>query len=125
MKIEFRKVPLAEKSFANEYNSVKIEGTFCKISPRLVKLDATLKGKTAVECCRCGDEFEIDVDEPLEISVSDGEISTSELEDIVFEARGGIIDFDEITISELESIRSDYHICPKCGESDQLCEKEI
>jgi hypothetical protein len=31
------------------YNSVKIEGTFCKISQSLVKIDAVLKGSTDID----------------------------------------------------------------------------
>ena len=52
MKIEFRKVPQIEKELEFIYNSVKIEGTFCKISQSLVKIDAVLKGNTEIDCCR-------------------------------------------------------------------------
>ena len=54
MKIEFRKVPQTAKELVVDYNSVKIEGTFCKISQSLVKIDAVLKGSTDIDCCRCG-----------------------------------------------------------------------
>ena len=63
MKIEFRKVPQTPKELEVEYNSVKIEGTFCKISQSLVKIDAVLKGSTDIDCCRCGITEEIEVDE--------------------------------------------------------------
>ena len=63
MKIEFRKVPQTPKELEVEYNSVKIEGTFCKISQSLVKVDAVLLGNTDIDCCRCGIAEVIEVDE--------------------------------------------------------------
>ena len=67
MKIEFRKAPQTTKELVVEYNSVKIEGTFCKISQSLVKVDAELKGSTDVDCCRCGATEMIEVDEKLNL----------------------------------------------------------
>ncbi len=40
MKIEFRKVPSTAKDFSTSFASVKLEGTFCKISSLLIKVDA-------------------------------------------------------------------------------------
>ncbi len=66
MKIEFRKVPQAPKEFTSELDSVKIEGTFCKISPSLVKIDGALTGETTVQCARCGEDKTINLDEKLD-----------------------------------------------------------
>ena len=52
MKIEFRKVPQITKELDVSYNSVKIEGTFCRISSSLVKIEAVLIGNTDIDCCR-------------------------------------------------------------------------
>ena len=52
MKIEFRKVPQTTKELDFYYNSVRIEGTFCKISQSLTKFEANLSGTTDIDCCR-------------------------------------------------------------------------
>merc|ERR1711916_97093 len=104
MKIEFRKVPSSPKELAVESNSVKIEGTFCKISQSLVKIDSTLKGNMQIDCCRCGISDNITLDEEFNFQVSDGIYKNADSEELVFEAENGLIDFDEIIQSEIESI---------------------
>ena len=124
MKIEFRKVPQAPKEFDSELDSVKIEGTFCKISPSLVKIDGALTGKTTVQCARCGEDDTINLDEKLNFLISDG-IYKSDLneDELVIEVDDHIINFDEIIQSEVSSINSDYHVCATCT-GDEFVEKE-
>ena len=125
MKIEFRKVLFTEKEFTCELDSVKLEGTFCKISPTLAKVKATLVGSTSVDCCRCGDEYTINVNENLEFLLSNKVYEDeAELEDLVIEIENDIIDFDEIIESEISSIKSDYHICSSCLNNKESIEKE-
>jgi hypothetical protein len=125
MKIEFRKVPFTPKEFSNILNSVKLEGTFCRMSPTLAKVEATLVGTTTVDCCRCGDEYTINVDENLEFLLSNKVYEDeAELEDLVIEVENDMIDFDEIIESEISSIRSDYHICNVCLQNKDSIEKE-
>jgi len=125
MKIEFKKVPQSPKNFSADCNSVKIEGTFCKISPSLVKIDSTLKGKTSVQCSRCGEDDTITLEEEFNFLISDGifKNDSSESEDLVIEIEDSVIDFDEIIQSEVSSIYSDYHICANCVNSE-LVDKE-
>ena len=125
MKIEFRKVPHTPKEFNAEFNSVKIEGTFCKISQSLVKVDAILKGSTDVDCCRCGTSEIINVDEDLHLLLSDGLYKKDESEYLVIEVENGLIDFDDIIESELNSVKSDYHICNSCLQLGDNFEKEF
>ena len=125
MKIEFRKVPQTPKELEVEYNSVKIEGTFCKISQSLVKVDAVLKGSTDIDCCRCGITEVIEVDEELHLLLSDGVYNKDESEYLVIEVENGLIDFNEIIESELNSIKSDYHICNNCLQLGDNFEKEF
>ena len=125
MKIEFRKVPQTTKELVVDYNSVKIEGTFCKISQSLVKVDAELKGSTDVDCCRCGATEMIEVDEKLHLLLSDGVYKKDESEYLVIEVENGLIDFNEIIESELNSIKSDYHICNNCLQLGDNFEKEF
>jgi len=125
MKIEFRKVPQISKELEVIYNSVKIEGTFCKISQSLVKIDAVLKGSTDIDCCRCGITEEIEVDEELHLLLSDGIYKNDESEYLVIEVENSLIDFDEIIESELNSIKSDYHMCENCLQYGDNFEKEF
>ena len=124
MKIEFKKLPFTEKEFSNEFDSVKLEGTFCKISATLAKVKSTLVGNTVVECCRCGKDYAIKIDEELDFLLSDGVYENDELEELVFEVENSTIDFDQICESELTSIKSDYHICDKCLKNENNIEKE-
>ncbi|MBP9616024.1 MAG: hypothetical protein KBD88_03270 [Aliarcobacter sp.] len=125
MKIEFRKAPQTPKELEIEYNSVKIEGTFCKISQSLVKVDAVLLGNTDIDCCRCGISEIIEVDEELHLLLSDGVYNKDESEYLVIEVENNLIDFDEIIESELNSIKSDYHICKDCLQLGDNFEKEF
>lgn len=125
MQIEFRKVPFTAKEFIAELDSVKLEGTFCKMSPTLAKVEATLAGPASVDCCRCGLEYTIELNENLEFLLSNRVYEDdSELENLVIEIENDIIDFDELIESEISSIRSDYHICALCLNNKDDIEKE-
>ncbi len=120
MKIEFKKVPNTLKEFQSEFNSVKIEGTFCKISSSLVKIDGILSGNTPITCSRCGEDETIKLNEKLDFLLSDGvyKAESSENDDLVIEIEDSIIDFDEIIQSEISSICSDYYICANCANNE-------
>jgi hypothetical protein len=125
MKIEFKKVPYTKKNFEYIQNSVKIEGTFCKISPKLVEIDIELQNDIEVECCICGDDFKKRFDEHIEILISDGDYSVEHdhhddknIQRVVYEATDHFIDFDQLVESELESFKSDYHTCNNCLEKN-------
>ena len=120
MKIEFRKVPNTLKEFQSDYDSVKIEGTFCKMSPSLVKIDGILSGNTSIICSRCGEDDTIILNEKVNFLLSDGiyKANSSDSDELVIEIEDNIIDFDEIIQSEISSICSDYHICAKCAENE-------
>ena len=125
MKIEFRKAPSVSKELEIIHNSVKIEGTFCKISQSLVKIDAVLKGSTDIDCCRCGVTEEIEVDEELHLLLSDGIYKNDESEYLVIEVENSLIDFDEIIQSEVNSIKSDYLLCKDCIADSSIFEQEF
>jgi len=125
MKIEFKKAPQTPKELEVEVNSVKIEGTFCKISQSLVKIDAMLIGNTDIDCCRCGITDNIEVNEKLDFLLSDRIIKNDQSEDLVIEIEDGLIDFDALIQSELEAIKSDYHICEQCSKDNGDFEKEF
>ncbi|MBU3013392.1 hypothetical protein KO488_01390 [Poseidonibacter lekithochrous] len=125
MKIEFKKAPQTPKKLEVIVDSVKIEGTFCKMSQSLVKIDAMLIGNTDIDCCRCGITDNIEINEKLDFLLSDRIIKNDESEDLVIEIEDGLIDFDEIIQGELEAIKSDYHICEQCSNDNDDFEKEF
>ncbi|PIF04072.1 MAG: hypothetical protein CSA86_02980 [Arcobacter sp.] len=126
MKIEFRKIPLQDSKFEITSNSVKFLGTFSKISSKLAKIDSKLYGECDVDCCKCGSTFSIPLDLEVKFLLSDG-IYSSEQDDeefVIIEVEDHILDFDEILHSELESLKSDYHVCDNCKLNDTLVEIE-
>lgn len=125
MKIEFRKVPQTKNELETSFNSVKIEGNFCKISSSLVKIEANLLGTTSIDCSRCGDSESLLLNEELKLLLSDGIFKGDEEDFLVIEIENGLIDFDEIIESELNSIKSDYHICKNCINDDKPFEQEF
>ena len=125
MKIEFRKAPNTEKDFSTSSASVKLEGTFCKISSHLVKVIANMTGTTQVNCCRCGNEETITINEKLNLLLSDGVYDNKKSEDLVIEVENNTIDFEDLVNGEVASLCSEYHICQECSEDDSNFEKEF
>ena len=126
MKIEFRKVPLQDSEFEISSNSVKFLGTFSKISSKLAKIDSKIIGNYDVDCCKCGTTFDISIDSKVKFLLSDG-IYSSDNDDeefVIIEIEDHILDFDEILHSELESLKSEYHVCDICKTNDELVEIE-
>ena len=126
MKIEFRKIPLDESEFEISSNSVKFLGTFSKISSKLAKINSKLVGKCDVDCCKCGTTFTIPVNTEVKFLVSDGIYSSEQDEEefVIIEVEEHLMDFDEILHSEIESLKSEYHICDTCKNNDELVEIE-
>ena len=113
MKIEFKKVPQDKKDLKVSFDSVNIEGTFCRISPSLVKIEAKLTGEVLVDCSRCPKDIELKLNEDLNLLISNGIFKGIEDDFLVIEV-DEIIDFDEIIKSEINSIKSDYYLCSDC-----------
>jgi len=125
MKVEFRKIPLLETDFEIFSNSVKFLGTFSKVSSKLAKINSNLSGIYDVDCCKCGIIFDVSVDLDIKFLLSDGVYSSSEDgESVIIEVENHILDFNEILHSELESLKSEYHICDTCKRNDNFVEIE-
>jgi len=118
MKIEFKKVPNTQKEFELNLDSVKFLGTFSKISQRLAKIDGNISGEIVVDCYKCGKEFPIALNEKQLYLLSDGPFDSENIreDELVIEIDDHMIDFDELLVSELESIKIDYHVCDECDE---------
>ena len=127
MKIEFRKVPLNGTEFEINSNSVKFLGTFSKISSKLAKISANMNGNCDVDCCKCGKDITINIDDNINFLVSDGNYEPNQHNDeefVIIEAQEHILDFDDILHSEIESLKSEYYICDTCKNNDNLVELE-
>ena len=112
MKIEFRKIPYQESPFSITHKKILFEGSFKRDSSRLVSVNSLLSGQISLQCDRCGEDFIENIYEPLVFKVSDGNFSGEDID--IIECENSIIDFDEIVISEIEAIKSDYHYCDTC-----------
>jgi hypothetical protein len=124
MKIEFRKVLFPKKEFKLCYNSVYFEGNFCRISSGLVEINATLFGKIGLNCDRCYNKIDFILDENINFLVSDG-IYSKEDDKVIIELEYGLIDFEYLIQSEIESIKSEYRICKNCEISNNLIQQEF
>jgi len=127
VKIEFRKLPIEATEFEISSNSVKFLGTFSKITSNIAKVDTTLLGNCDVDCCKCGNIINIELDEKVNFLVSDGIYTLDSRDDenrIVIELEDHIVDFDELLHSEIESLNSEYYICDTCKTSDKFIELE-
>ncbi|MGB3750728.1 MAG: hypothetical protein WA945_04120 [Arcobacteraceae bacterium] len=126
MKIEFRKIPLQECEFEIDSNSVKFLGTFSKISSKLAKINSKISGTCDVDCCKCGITFNVPIDLEIKFLLSDG-IYSSENDDeeyVIIEVEDHLLDFNEILHGELESLKSEYHVCDACKNNNELVEIE-
>ena len=115
MKIEFRKITPSPSPFAFETERYQCEGTVRKISQKVVEMELHLLARSYLVCDRCAEEYEQDIDEQMTLRVADGYFEGDDLD--VIEVFDHVIDFDTIAESEIETVRSDYHFCPKCKET--------
>ena len=112
MKIEFRKIPYTKSDFSITEERLCCSGNFYKESNKIVLTDMSISGKLQANCDRCGEKFDLQVDEKVAIKVCDGVTESEDLD--VVECQNHMVDFDEIAKSEIASILSDYHYCDKC-----------
>jgi|SaaInl47_10m_RNA_FD_contig_31_2406251_length_1120_multi_12_in_0_out_0_3 hypothetical protein len=126
MKIEFRKIPLQETEFEIISNSVKFLGTFSKISSKLAKIKSVFIGNYDVDCCKCGLTFNVEIDNEIIFLACDGIYSSEQDNEelVIIEVEEHIVDFNEILHSEIESLKSEYHVCDTCKKNDNFVEIE-
>lgn len=119
MKIALRKVGKTPIDFDVQSNKVAFKGFLQYHSGKLILLQAKLTGTIDMACNLCAQEFPLEVDEDIEFFISDGiHQSDAEMELDVVEFLDATADMDELLQSEIELIRSDYHRCPTCQDSE-------
>ena len=118
MTVEFKKIPATGIAFEVLLEGIKLVGNAKKTDRALICVDGKMSGKVIHQCDRCAEEFELLVDEGVEVFASDGiydDKGSGELLNLV-EFFDGSINFDTILQSELEALKSDYHYCGKCEQ---------
>ncbi len=115
MKVSFTKISTKGDKISLERDGVKFTAIVSKLNENSINCEGKIHGTTSHFCDRCGDEFELKIDEHVELIAHNGVAkgSNEELENII-EFFDGQVDFDEIFISELEAFKSDYFYCKNC-----------
>ncbi len=119
MKIEFKKVIRDNTKLSFKQNSLSIDGKCKKLTPSLVEVKLSMIGEIEIDCVRCANTIDLGIDENVELKVCDGYFESEDKDLDVIECFDGIIDFDQIVNSEIESIMSDYHYCNNCKQEGE------
>jgi len=87
-----------------------------KLKDGSIVIKGTISGKVNVECVKCLNEFEKEINEEVNFKVVKPPYNGfDENYDIIEQEK---LDIEEILKSEIESIKSDYNICPKCQNEE-------
>ena len=127
MQIEFQKATTQEKEFSFNIEKIYINGLFNKLNNKLIQIHSTMQGMLIINCTRCAKEFHLEIDENINLRVSNGIYKEEDntLEDDIIESYDEIINFDDIFYGELEIIKNDFHICPNCQNDNKDLEIEL
>ncbi len=116
MRINFKKIPQIGVDFETSLDKIRFYGKLEKKSKNLVQCSAQLEGVLSCQCDRCGEHFSLHVDENIDLLANDGLFkSTKELLEVIefFEES---VDLEAILLSEVETLKSDYHYCTTCSD---------
>jgi len=123
MKIVFDKIGSTAKPIELSSEGLKLEGTLKKSGYHQVTLDAHMSGSIELDCDRCGDTYNYDVDNKLQLKLSD--IVSEDKDDLdIIEFLDGEIDISYILQSEINTFKNAYNYCDKCANSDEDFEVE-
>ena len=117
MTVTLRKVGKTPLDFSVKSNEITFKGYLEYHAGKLILLKADLKGLVSADCSTCGEEFDLDVDEKVEFFISDGLYDGENMDIDVVESFNSLADLDELLLSEIELIKSDYHSCKNCKQN--------
>jgi hypothetical protein len=120
VKIELRKISKTPSEFEVKSDKITFKGFLQYDSSRLILLRSKLIGEISTTCDICTSEFELNLDEDIEFFISLGLYKSSSDEFLeVVEIFDSFVDVEDLLKMELESIKSDYHLCTKCADKDE------
>ena len=123
MKIVFDKIGATAKPFEVSSEGIKLEGTLKKSGSHQVTLDAHMSGSMELDCDRCGDTYNYNVDNELQLRLSD--VVSEDKDDLdIIEFLDGEIDLSCILQSEIDTFKNAYNYCEKCDNNDEDFEIE-
>ena len=124
MKIPFQNIGPQSKTIkqtleGDDFN-ITLTGALTRKGLGMASLEGILNGTIQLECDRCGEPFTYLVDEKVTLKITDVPHKSSEgLGDEqdydIIEFLDGVVDLDEIIISEVNAIKLDYHKCENCN----------
>ena len=115
MKIAFAKISATPVPFEISRDGLKLSGNLKRKDSKFIECKGKIKGKIPYICDRCGKEFNLDVNESVNLLLSEGVFNDEGHENMdVMEFFGAEIDVDEILRSETEAFKSDYFYCENC-----------
>lgn len=124
MKIPFQNVGQQPKhvtvALKEEGFDITLEGSLSKKRQDRVELEATVKGTIELECDMCAESYTSHIDEKVTFTLTDrpyraADDNGEEQDYDIIEFLDGIIDLNEIILSEVNAIKYDYHKCTNCN----------
>ena len=117
MQVTLRKVGKTPLDFEIKSKKITFKGYLEYHAGKLILLKADLNGSVVTQCSRCGEDFNLSVDEKVEFFISDGLYDGDDIDIDVVESFNSIADIDELLVSEIELIKSDYNSCKNCEQN--------
>jgi len=123
LKIVFDKVGSTAMPIELISEGISCVGTLKKSGYHQVILDAKMSGSMELSCDRCGKPYNYEIDNRLQLKLSD--IISEDKDDLdIIEFLDGEIDMSYILQSEINTFKSTYNYCDNCDSSDEDFEVE-
>jgi len=115
LKMLMKKITKQPKNVELCYENVHLKAQLSRLDDRMLRLDGEIFGEIELICDISGEAYIKSLKQPLVLYISDGfwdaQSQSKKLQSFdVIEFFDGFIDLDYISQSEIEIIRSDYHI---------------
>jgi len=117
MNIPFRHLGKIPQPFEISKDDIHLSGTLLRKEGDLFLMQAHMNGKLSVFCDICAEQFDIMLDDEINLLLSDGIYRGSVSELDVVEMNGSV-DMDELLHSEIGLVKSDYHRCELCKKQN-------
>ncbi|HHO42596.1 MAG TPA: hypothetical protein ENN12_04480 [Epsilonproteobacteria bacterium] len=113
MQIGFDKIGSTPKQVTLEIETVVLEASLVQKTREIVTLDGKIHGNLPIVCDRCGANFDLEVEQKLDLNLTN-KVSQNKDDLDIIEFLDGVIDIEYIIQSEINSLKSAYHYCKEC-----------